>query len=328
MVKAFLAVAAVLAVVAAASASSNPNCDPTYECQYKYTTPDLSASYTFDFSSLCASTDFMLTDQAEHTYYANVCGTAAHNCLPATWSNTYEFGVAVQFWGATPACGNPPACKDKQNTAKCCTADCQVLGTGAPMWSLLDPTNPTTGGVKARFLGAAASDSDPFWCTFNPSTGAQYEREVHFNFNCDESVDGITPLEAVQNSTNDCRYMLEFATSKACAGGSGSDGLSGGWIFIIILVCVAFVYIVGGMGYNYYTKQRLEFPNVELWATFADLVRDGFLFVGHGFKKQGGSLAGAGSYDDIAGPSNTGGAKASYTASGTAGAGDEPYTDL
>ena len=82
MVKAFLAVAAVLAVVAAASASSNPNCDPAYECQYKYTMPDQSASYTFDFSSLCASTDFMLTDQAEHTYYANVCGTAAHNCLP------------------------------------------------------------------------------------------------------------------------------------------------------------------------------------------------------------------------------------------------------
>ena len=75
---------AIVGMLAAAAASSNPNCDPAYECQYKYTMPDQSASYTFDFSSLCASTDFMLTDQAEHTYYANVCGTAAHNCLPGT----------------------------------------------------------------------------------------------------------------------------------------------------------------------------------------------------------------------------------------------------
>ena len=97
----------------------------------------------------------------------------AHLPPAASWQNTYEFGVAVQFWGATPPCGNPPACQDAQKTPKCCTADCQVLGTGAPQWSLLDPTNPGTGGVKAKFLGAAASDSDPFWCTFNPSTGAQ-----------------------------------------------------------------------------------------------------------------------------------------------------------
>ena len=79
-----LGAAVLVCVIGAVLASSNPNCDPSYECQYKYTTPDLSATYNFDFSHLCASTDFQLQDQAEHTYYANVCGTAQHNCLPGT----------------------------------------------------------------------------------------------------------------------------------------------------------------------------------------------------------------------------------------------------
>lgn len=311
--------------------ATNPNCDPSYECVYKYTAPDLSRFYTYDFSSLCASTDYFLKDEKEHEYYANICGTAQHICLPATWQNTYDFGVAVQFWGGTPQCDNAnPGCKTHTGTQQCCTANCQVLGTGAPIWSLLDPTNPMTGGVKARFLGAAASDSDPFWCTFNPQTGSQYEREVHFNFNCDSGVDGVVADKALQNTTNDCRYQLEFRTSKACGGGSSSSGMSGGWVFIIILVVVAFIYVVGGMGYNYVTKQRLEFPNLAFWASFADLVRDGFLFVGHGFKKQGGSLASAGAYDDISGPPAGGASSAAYTAGGGGAdkAADEPYTDL
>ena len=72
----------------------------------------------------------------------------------------YEFGVTVQMWGATPPCGNPPGCKDKQGKPACCTADCQVLGVGAPEWSLIDPSNPETGGVRAHFTGIPASACD------------------------------------------------------------------------------------------------------------------------------------------------------------------------
>ena len=122
------------------------------------------------------------------------------------------------MWGATPQCKSPPSCKNKDGSAACCTADCQVLGTGAPIWSLIDPTNPATGGVKAKFVGAAASQSDPFWCTFNPATGAQYEREVMFHFLCDPEVKGAETLYALQNATNGCHYSIAFKTSKACAG--------------------------------------------------------------------------------------------------------------
>lgn len=81
----FVAVAVLACAATVALGATNPNCDPSYECQYKYTTPDLSATYSFDFSHLCAATDFELQDAAEHTYYANVCGTAQHNCLPGAF---------------------------------------------------------------------------------------------------------------------------------------------------------------------------------------------------------------------------------------------------
>ena len=158
---------------------------------------------------------------------------------------------------------------------------------------------------------------------FNPTTGAQYQREVHFVFSCDDDVDTVSIIGAVQNHTNDCRYTLNFATKFACASG----GTSGGWVFLIILFVLAAVYVIGGMIYVYITQKRLGFPNPEFWSYFADLVRDGFLFCGHGCKKHGaGSLASAGAYDDIdtsaVGSSN----QASYDAG--AASDDKPYTDL
>ena len=244
LASAVMRVAAALAVafslVACASAGPS-NCDPSYECAFEYTTPDGSKSYKFDFSSLCGRTDYTLTDQTGHTYYAQICGQAQHSCLPGTycvqqpgsgmpcrcdllcpaasWENTYEYGVAIQMWGATPQCKSPPSCKNKDGSAACCTADCQVLGTGAPKWSLIDPANPATGGVQARYR-AGASNSGPFVCKFDPATGTQYEREVTFRFLCDPEVKGVETLSALQNATDDCRYSLLFKTSKACAGDS------------------------------------------------------------------------------------------------------------
>ena len=35
-----------------------------------------------------------------------------------------------------------------------------MLGVGAPEWSLIDPSNPETGGVRAHFTGIPASACD------------------------------------------------------------------------------------------------------------------------------------------------------------------------
>jgi len=77
-----IVLAVVVVSLAVASLAVNPECDPSYECAYTYVESDLSDKYTFDFSTLCSSTDYVLTDAAEHTYYANICGTAKQNCLP------------------------------------------------------------------------------------------------------------------------------------------------------------------------------------------------------------------------------------------------------
>ena len=139
------------------------------------------------------------------------------------WSPTYEFGVAVQTWGDTPPC-TPPTCRDrKSGKAACCTADCQVLGTGAPSWSLLDAANPSTGGVQATYMGAPVNKSNPFTCHFNPAVGSHYRRQVHFQFRCEPSVKRSVALRAVANET-DCSFTLVFLTNEACASPGASPG--------------------------------------------------------------------------------------------------------
>ena len=69
-------------VFATCTAASNPNCDPSYDCLYTYVDPSASSEYTYDFSSLCSATDYVLSDKKGHVYYANICGTARQNCLP------------------------------------------------------------------------------------------------------------------------------------------------------------------------------------------------------------------------------------------------------
>ena len=115
-------------IVGVAGDSTNPLCDPTYECQFKVTTAD-NSQYTYDLSGLCSDSQWVLHDAKRHTYYANICGYAKQNCLPLGWTNNYEMGVTVQMWGAPPAGGCQNRCTSHASgTAQpaCCTADCQV----------------------------------------------------------------------------------------------------------------------------------------------------------------------------------------------------------
>ncbi len=138
-------------------------------------------------------------------------------CLPQGWTNAYVLGSTVKSWGDVPACNDTaPACFNPvTGEAVCCTTDCQVLGVGAPVFSLLDPLNPKA-GLNASFTGVANSDSDPFWCPWNPETGSQYPLTVHYSIQCDETVSGAVPLQAIQNKTMDCDHTLIFASKLAC----------------------------------------------------------------------------------------------------------------
>ena len=152
----------------------------------------------------------------------------------AGWNVENEYGVAVQTWGAVPSC-SPANCTSLSGKRACCTADCQVLGVGAPTWSLVDSANPSTGGVRAKYDGTRPTADDPFWCTFDPATGSQHRRQVSYVFQCDPQAEKVVVVGAFQNTTVDCHYELVFRTAQACATSAGMEsrswvGTAGDWL--------------------------------------------------------------------------------------------------
>jgi len=81
-----------------------------------------------------------------------------------------------------------------------------------------------------------------------------------------------------------CYYTAKAKTSKACPTyvPSENKGLSGGWIFIIILIVIIPIYIV--VGYVYNSKKsgtkgiRENCPQAGFWFALPGLVKDGFRF--------------------------------------------------
>lgn len=166
-------------------------------------------------SPLCLdgnSGDYVLQDGLGHDYYANICGYANQICLPQGWLATYETGVAVQMFGATPPCNrrDPRTLNCIEKTTQqptCCTRDCQVLGvmddTHPPTFTLVNASDPN-GGVRARFIGAQQDQDDPFPCPPDPYTGEPMPRTVSMIFSCEPALTNAMPLLAVQNTTEDC----------------------------------------------------------------------------------------------------------------------------
>jgi len=96
-------------------------------------------------------------------------------------------------------------------------------------------------------------------------------REVSINFLCAQN--DATSFTIKEDAT--CVYDIEFKTTHGCSSGPSpkgskeSGGLSGGWIFIIILLCLTFAYCVGGMAYNYKyddSKEGMDLiPQRSMW---------------------------------------------------------------
>jgi hypothetical protein len=140
------------------------------------------------------------------------------------------------------------------------------------------------------------------------------------------------------------RYTLYFATNLACAVASRppvpsygphnhvlSDKLSGGWIFVILAVVAAVVYVIGGMAYVRHKTHQWGFPNAVFWDNFGTYVNDGItVVISCGRQKVGGDAGYAAHasspYDSVppttSAPASSGGYGGSYHSSGPA------YTDI
>jgi hypothetical protein len=267
----------VAAVAALGLHGVDASCDTEKLCDVTF--HNNGGSYSFDFHNACKKDgDYSISDGVGHTYTAQICGTSAFSCLPAGYLNTYQYGVAVQSWGSVPP-QTSKNCVDKAtNQPAYCSADCQVLGVGNPEYSLIDPSNPSTGGVRVSFKSARTNPDDPFYCPWNPSTMSEDPRVVHYFLECDtDYADEAFLYRAVQNSTDDCSYKLYFKTAYACA--NYGIGLAGGWIFLIILFVSLVVYAVA-FGYLQYRRTgKIEWPHQDQWVNFFALVRDGAVFV-------------------------------------------------
>lgn len=344
------AVLVVLGLACLAVAEDFPLCEIEYDCEHTQLIDNV--LYYWDFRYVCKDTgseagDYHFNDGLGHDYYANICGTSAHKCLPESWVNNLERGVAIQYWGDEPACNKADPstykCMEKINEVPaCCTKNCQVLGSGKPHITLEQPGQPEL-GVKMTFTGETPPPDDPYWCPWNPATGGQYARTVHYHLLCAPEVNGAEPFMALQNITNECDYHLTFKSKWACGSKTpiapyrppkpASGKMSGGWIFVIIVLVLSVVYLGGGFLYTYHTERVWAPPNRQFWASVGQYTSDGVSFIGSGCKRTGGGgAAGAGPspYDEIGGSSGSG-AGAAYSGSSYNAGSEAPktaYTDL
>ena len=159
------------------------------------------------------------------------------------------------------------------------------------MTGLLAPAVPLSHGFDDVFFHAHS-----YWCPWDPTTGGQYQRKVSYHMICDPSVNGAEPFEALQNVTNECDYHLSFKSKFACASKtpiapyrppSGNSGkLSGGWIFVIIVLVLSVVYFGGGFLYTYQTERVWAPPNRQFWSAVGQYTSDGASFIGSGCKRR------------------------------------------
>jgi hypothetical protein len=98
-------------------------------------------------------------------------------------------------------------------------------------------------------------------------------------FLCDWSADGFARLSGVvQNATDDCDYTLKFRTRAACV---GSEPLSGGWVFDILVLTVAGVYWLGACALEYRRSGSWALPPAHraFFAAHCAVALEGLLFL-------------------------------------------------
>jgi len=96
----------------------------------------------------------------------SLCGTVTDEpglgdgCVP-TWGEVYQFGAVVQYWDKPPTCNqSAPECSTPTGEKICCSANCEVLGVGQPIFELIDSNNPATGGIQITYRGSPSKAGD------------------------------------------------------------------------------------------------------------------------------------------------------------------------
>lgn len=156
-------------------------------------------------------------------------------------------------------------------------------------------------------------------------------------FGCANFVASATPTNSFSNTPTP---TISPTISPPFVPSSDADApLSGGWIFIIFVVCAGSVYLLGGMVYNHFKIGAWEPPNKHFWSSALGYVDDGVDFVincdrrgrgGGGSSKS--PFVPVGGVPAVSPYAAAGGVSGGYNAGAVggynAGGGSSSYTDL
>jgi len=101
-------------------------------------------------------------------------------------------------------------------------------------------------------------------------------RETLIQIKCNTNVKAPQIIGKVKVEAS-CRWVIEMESEYACRQ-SGSS-LGGGWIVVITLLSLAFVYLVGGAIYVKLREGHLGVPHRETWSSLCSFSRDGVFWI-------------------------------------------------
>jgi len=139
--------------------------------------------------------------------------------------------------------------------------------------------------TQGKWGGISTSGADQFKKTYpNANFSITYSngdqaRNVEIILNCDKATAASVVDLVVEKPGGTKNYHLVLNTKYACPGVKG--GITGGGIFLIILVSVAFLYLVVGMLVMRFGKGATGaemVPNHDFWVSLPGLFMDGCRF--------------------------------------------------
>jgi hypothetical protein len=213
-----------------------PQCGNLNACRHVWYDA-LGRAWTYDLCKLCRERGFEYTwtDAYNHTYVWNIGANAGGNggpggagqpygkCTPP-WQVFVSTGIMRQFWTLTPVCpptGPDGTCTDPENGNKpvCCSGDCAVMALLGPTPTSFWPVNssdPGASGISLSYQGLPPDASDPFQCSFDPSTGCSRSRALTQTIYCDPNGTPETITFLGISEPSQCQYLLEARSKAAC----------------------------------------------------------------------------------------------------------------
>jgi len=224
--------------------------------------------------ALCVVCFAAVSEQACPTSFngMDLSGLTTTTEYTGTDSNNFVF-----HWNfcATPTEGNSGLCRSWAGASIV-----QIAQGGCTPLGYLDSQaiTETSDGVQIYYINNKDSQCP-----------GGYFRTTYHKIKCDSST--AYSLDSITEPST-CVYNINARSKYVCGGSkSGAGGLSGGWIFVIILLCSATAYLLVGAVVKWKVMGASPgvdlIPNLDFWSYFLSLVKDGVLFVKNGFSKTG-----------------------------------------